>query len=336
MSSSRDQLLNFPASTLRKKTGFSLIEVLIVVATIAILVGLLLPAVQAARESSRRTACQNHLKQISLAALEYETNQGHLPSGLLGPTPARSVMNAVKVTDLDHQLIGTLAFLLPHLEENNVADQIGPDMLDIDAEPSFQIWLQNLDTWHAASNSVAMFHCPSAIRELPEKGIITFNNPYYSTKQQAALLQASFIPLSLSANLGLTDYLGNAGYFAVIDDAEIDERRGPFFNRSKVQFSQVTDGCSRSLMFGEVSGAVEENKRVYAHCWMGGGPMPTAFGIGNLHKWNNFSSHHPDSVGFAKLDGSVHIIETNCDQQVLETMSAIADADQALPKRGEL
>ena len=96
----------------RNKTGFTLVELLVVIAIIGILIGMLLPAVQSVREAARRTQCQNNLRQIGLACLNYESARQQLPPG---------------VTDDDSSLIDAnhtgFVFLLPFMEQANLFDQ---------------------------------------------------------------------------------------------------------------------------------------------------------------------------------------------------------------------
>lgn len=109
----------------QRRAGFTLVELLVVIAIIGMLVGLLLPAVQSARASARRTQCKNHLRQLSLATIGFNTAMGHYP-------PSANVDTEVTATD-NNVSWGVHGRILPHLEEANVADRI-----DLEAAWDFQ------------------------------------------------------------------------------------------------------------------------------------------------------------------------------------------------------
>src|SRR5438132_11779075 len=100
----------------KRRHGFTLIELLVVIAIIAVLIGLLLPAVQKVREAANRMSCANNLKQLALACHAYDTSHGQLPPGYLGPIVNESDFGA-QVANLQH--VGLLAYLLPYVEQEN-------------------------------------------------------------------------------------------------------------------------------------------------------------------------------------------------------------------------
>src|SRR5438067_6597607 len=109
---------------LRGRTGFTLIELLVVIAIIAILIGLLLPAVQKVREAAARTQCSNNLKQIGLACHNYESAYGKLPAGYIGPQNATAPTGG---DALGHgSYVNCMIPLLPYLEQDALYRMIQP------------------------------------------------------------------------------------------------------------------------------------------------------------------------------------------------------------------
>src|SRR5262245_45935852 len=134
----------------RARRGFTLIELLVVIAIIAVLLGLLLPAVQKVRESANRMSCSNNLKQLGLAAHHYESAYGRLPPGYLGPIPNEREYGA----DWDRiQHVGLLVFLLPYVEQNGIYSQL---QVDLNLARTGPAWFSNAANWALAQQRIKL------------------------------------------------------------------------------------------------------------------------------------------------------------------------------------
>ncbi len=109
-------------ATLARRPAFTLVELLVVIAIIGVLVALLLPAVQAAREAARRAQCMNNLKQVALAALSYEERTGLLPSAGDVTLQKDKTRNVTIFNHTGGRQFGWLVFILPELEEQTRFD----------------------------------------------------------------------------------------------------------------------------------------------------------------------------------------------------------------------
>ncbi len=200
-------------TTSEERTGFTLVELLVVIAIIGALVGLLLPAVQAARAAARLTQCTNNLKQQGLALHSYHGANGRLP--------LRAYTSASGQYDDDG--FGWAVPLLPHLEEQALFDTIDPDF-----EPGTFL----LAFWQTGSKvpggdiSIPVFRCPSSQLPSHVDGSWPGHNGYATSDYKAC------------------NGWGDNGLFYKVSD-------GLRSGNKIVRFKNIKDGLSKTIALGE-------------------------------------------------------------------------------------
>ena len=311
----------------QSRLGFTLVELLVVIAIIGILIALLLPAVQMAREAARRAHCSNNLKQLGLAAHNFQGARRGFPPGYLGPKPQAVTPPWVG------QFVGSLGFLLPYAELTNVHNQLdldvaahgGISIFDLDQQGD-QYWTR-ATAWKMAPTRINLFVCPS---DTPYDSIDAFAvmhlyyDPNYASGASVVQSGARFQDQSGNA-LGRTSYLGVAGAAGVTGAPDWDFWRGVFHNRSRHDFKSITDGTSNTMLFGENNGGkVPSGHGRYAFAWMGCGAMGTAWGLDG-DEWYQYSSYHPGIVQFCFADGSVLGVSVQTELNTVKALSGISD-----------
>jgi prepilin-type N-terminal cleavage/methylation domain-containing protein len=293
------------------RSAFTLVELLVVIAIIGILVALLLPAVQAAREASRRTSCANNMKQIGLAAHEFHDTYNRLPPGYLGPTPHADFNDPAPVPG--NQYLGSLVYLLPYMEQKSLYDLI---QIEKDYEKRDVGWWMNGSTLAAALVKVKPYLCPSTNPYVSPQGIAASLNVFRTGS--TLTFQIVYFPNSgTPTQLGRTNYVGVAGYWGnlpITDSATAYQYQGIFSNRTDNNFATIEDGTSNTLMFGETMGGKDDNTSApqYGQSWIGSGAMITAGGL-ETRQWYAFSSEHPNIVQFCMGDGAVRRVNRSID-----------------------
>jgi prepilin-type N-terminal cleavage/methylation domain-containing protein len=312
------------------RRGFTLIELLVVIAIIAILIGLLVPAVQKVRAAAARTVCTDNLKQLGLAAHNYHSTFKSLPMGYNGPVPNKhylgdGVIPASAKGQPAPTWYGVLTYLLPYVEQNNIYQQLYLIKHPNTGAATDTAWYGVNPDWTLAHTQLSIFQCPSdpaAPGDQLSAGTFAFlasysapGNPQFPQKAYGVV---GFYFGGVS-DLGRTNYIGVAG--TDYSDANTNSpNSGPganyslyegiFTNHSRVSLTQISDGSSNTLMFGEGIGGTYPGTRDFQWCWMGCGSLGTFAGIpsggtSSPTAWSNFNSAHDAVVLFCWGDGSV-------------------------------
>jgi prepilin-type N-terminal cleavage/methylation domain-containing protein/prepilin-type processing-associated H-X9-DG protein len=279
-----------------RPAGFTLVELLVVIAIIGTLVGLLLPAVQAAREAGRRTACVNNLKQIGLALLNFHDEHQRFPPGYVATSPYTDGASDTSPG------WGWASCCLPYLEEKSVYAAI-----------KFNLPVEAPGNSQAVQTLVKVLICPS---DLVPQSAFDVPDGFGSPLGKAA-------PCSYAACCGGDE-----------SDTFAATGLGVFYRNSKTRIAEITDGTSHTLLIGEK--AWTNAKGIWAGaianavCLRGPGnpcpgsgqasyPAPTLV-LSHSHLNNavtdtdggldDFSSEHPGGSNCLFGDGSVHFLRS--------------------------
>lgn len=220
----------------KPKNAFTLVELLVVIAIIGILMGLLLPAVQMARESARATSCKNRLRQMGLALFNYESAKQHFPAGYTyesGAAYGARTGNPVFHSDANHMGHSWGSALLPYLEQNNLSDRIRRDL------PAFAP--ENQST---REQQLSLFLCPS---DAYSEGNFVIRDESGSPIEQYA---ASSFCANWGSAWGRVDTPSDTSDDVNLD-ATPDQANGVFYRNSKTRMRDLVDGSSNTLAFGE-------------------------------------------------------------------------------------
>ena len=292
------------------RRGFTLIELLVVISIIGVLIALLLPAVQQAREAARRIQCTNNLKQIALAAHNYESANNVLPIG--------------QTWQYNSGYFWTSGSMYV------------PLMLYMDNKPVYDATNFNMTMYNAANLTisgigVSTLWCPS-------DGTVSSPDPINPLSIDGAPGPNNIYHTSYAGNAGTWFAWPNFGSypsFTAWVAAEQSNSNGLFFSQSAVKYASITDGLSSTMAFSErAHSLLNPGDAVNWHWWTSGNFGDTTFntlypmnpfkkmqltdgggaalndGEGGLDAYvSSASSFHPGGANFAMMDGAVHFLQ---------------------------
>jgi len=307
-----------PCANPRRRSAFTLVELLVVIAIIGILIALLLPAVQAAREAARRMQCTNNLKQIGLALHNYHDTHKTFPAGFIFKGDANWA-----TYDQKRNFSTWSVTVLPFMEQKPVYDQIKLFTSE------FQTFSET--TFFPEIDQIVLetFICPSC----PLSGLNSFRTITPSGGSAQSLAKSNYPGVA-----GCLPGVTNPDHVKQISNTNADvhywrnDRRG-ILEYKPHPFSDVTDGTSSTFIVGERDGMDPHRagiwggmKRTNYTDWIVGFCMADDGVVGSRYLLNGtetyaaFGSAHPDGANFLMADGSARFFSNLIEQDTYQAL----------------
>lgn len=315
----------------RRQSGFTLVELLVVIAIIGILIALLLPAVQQAREAARRMQCSNNLKQVGLAMHNYHDTYLVFPPGKTGSTFPDSYTSTNAAIRL-----GVTVFLYPFIEQGNVYDQFKPYF-------NGDVTSGTPSTWAGSETRIEMLNCPSDPGGSRTIGLTSSGEERVRAYHNYAAC------------------MGSTGTM-IGSDVSATNLNGMFYSQSKTRMRDLTDGTTNTAMMGEIrlaeadgtlSGDSGDDYRGYAfnmagpNVWLSTrNPPNTAtadqilrcrqdipdmpclkVSASNDNMYLHSRSMHPGGAQIALADGSVRFVPETIDTTIFQNLGNRSDGN---------
>ena len=320
----------------RRLSGFTLIELLVVIAIIAVLIALLLPAVQAAREAARRAQCTNNLKQIALAANNYESTNNAFPPA------ACSSLDYTKTQPYYRDNFSSFVRLLPFTEQAPMYNAV-----------NFNMTYANLENRTVAGVQLSVLVCPSDTNTTPQ--VISSSNGFPSSNWDGLTSPVTYLA-HFSSYSGSQGTFWSNYYIGAKGGTQVQsQQNGAIVIDQAVRIAAITDGTSNTFIYGEKAhGYFAVYDATYQNCdtvWSSGlyfdtmftttypPNLPTANTPGlslngnpsySYYYATDATSYHPGGLNFAFADGSVHFIKNTINSWTFMTKAADSYGD-AIP-----
>ncbi len=276
------------ASVSARRRGFTLIELLVVIAIIAILVAMLLPAVQQVREAARKSQCQDHIHNLAIAIHNYESSFGRCPPGYVAQdTTAGGTAGNWSWT----------AMILRQIEQGPLYDALRPGNLTVT-----QSYVLNAANQRGFTTPIDLLNCPSD----PGDGVVSSRRTI-NVGAEVAFAKMNYV----AAN---DDGVDNAGNYTGTQASQSAE--GSFWRNSGVRFADILDGTSNCIWLGERATRVGQfNTDAAVMLAVRGNDSVASSGTGTMNGIDTADSTVPnpaDSIRWAMFDASVPINSTAC------------------------